>query len=138
MDTDPSRRLIGIAHMLLIGILVYVPIVQPTPHTEGIEEVEREQQQEIKTVVPEMLVHIAWCESRDRHFDDDGNVLRGKKNPQDIGRYQINLYWHQKDAEKMGLDIFDEKDNETYAIHLYNTQGTKPWNWSKWCWGQYK
>lgn len=85
--------------------------------------------------VPAILKRIAWCESKDRHFDDEGNVVRGVLNPQDIGRYQINLGYHEKTAKEMRLDLFDEEDNETYAIWLYGKKGTDPWNWSRGCWG---
>ena len=39
--------------------------------------------------VPEILARIAVCESRDRHFDENGKVLKGS-NKYDIGKYQIN------------------------------------------------
>lgn len=79
---------------------------------------------------------IAFCESTDMHFEEDGSVLLGRVDPRDTGRYQINTHYHQKTAESMDLDIFDEEDNETYALWLYETQGTDPWNASKKCWSK--
>jgi len=83
---------------------------------------------------PDILRRIAVCESGDRHFDRKGAVIRGAQNVHDVGRYQINLYYHREAAERLGLDLFDEQDNETYALHLYAQSGTKPWKWSEHCW----
>jgi hypothetical protein len=88
------------------------------------------------------LVPICSCESAGRpdatprQFNADGTVVKGKINPQDIGMCQINLKYHLSDATKMGLDLYTEQGNIKYANHLYDTQGTKPWNWSKKCWAK--
>ena len=84
--------------------------------------------------IPKILKKIAKCESRDRQFQKDGSVVRGDANPRDIGRYQINLDYHEKKAREMGLDLFKEEDNEKYALYLFEKEGTRPWNWSKKCW----
>lgn len=84
--------------------------------------------------IPTILQAIAECESGNMHFRKDGSVIRGIVDNRDIGRYQINLFYHGETAEKMGLDLFNEEDNETYAKWLYETQGTQPWNASKKCW----
>ena len=76
---------------------------------------------------------IAHCESSDRHYNEDGTVLTGLIDPRDIGRYQINSYYHQETAENMGLDIFDEEDNEEYAVWLFEREGFQPWSASKLC-----
>ena len=84
--------------------------------------------------VPLVLRKIAFCESSDRHFDEEGDVIRGKVNPDDIGRYQINIVMWGKDAKKLGHDIFSEAGNLQMALYLYEKQGTKPWHWSRKCW----
>lgn len=94
-----------------------------------------EQEGEVSKV-PEILRKIAHCESGNRQFDDNGNVIRGRENPKDIGTYQINLFYHQEVAEKLGYDLFTEEGNKGYAIWLYNKQGTNPWFWSKKCWNK--
>lgn len=81
-----------------------------------------------------ILEKIALCESGGNHFDVNGEVLRGRKNSQDIGLFQINLFYHQSQAEKLGLNLFTEQDNITYALWLYNQQGTRPWLASAQCW----
>ena len=87
------------------------------------------------------LVPICACEStgskdgKPRHYDENGNVLRGKINPLDVGACQINLHYHQATAEKIGLDLMKEEDNITYANYLYKIQGARPWKWSASCHG---
>jgi len=88
-----------------------------------------------------LLKRICSCESTGRpdrepqQFDKNGVVIRGKINPLDTGMCQINSAYHGDAAEKMGLDLDTEYGNATYAIYLFDTQGSTPWNWSKGCWG---
>ena len=81
-----------------------------------------------------VLAEIAECESRFRHFDKNGKTLRGEKNPYDVGVMQINTLYHGKEAEELGLDLGNIGDNMAYARHLFEEQGTKPWNSSASCW----
>jgi hypothetical protein len=81
------------------------------------------------------LERIAWCESNNRHFNENGGVLRGKIDKDDIGRYQINLRYHKKEAENLGIDLFSEEGNRRYAELLYEKRGTDPWRASQKCWG---
>ena len=83
--------------------------------------------------IPFALREIARCESGGTQFTKDGEVIRGKVNPQDIGKYQINLKYHKATADKMGLDLFTEAGNEAYALYLYKTSGAKPWKASNPC-----
>ena len=78
---------------------------------------------------------IAYCESRNRQFDTDGSVIRGVVNSKDVGIFQINEKYHLSDSQKMGMNIHSVEGNMKYAKHLYDTQGTRPWNSSKPCWG---
>jgi len=88
--------------------------------------------------VDNIMVQIANCESVGfRQFDKDGNVLRGKQNPQDVGVFQINEHYHLESSKKLGLDIYTLAGNIAYARYLYDTQGVQPWNWSRPCWGKY-
>ncbi|HRF70294.1 MAG TPA: hypothetical protein PKV66_02560 [Candidatus Pelethenecus sp.] len=93
-------------------------------------------QEEVAPVIPLVMEKIAWCESRGKQFNPDGTVRRGKQNPKDVGKYQINEFYHLDSSIKMGIDIYTEEGNTEYALYLYETQGTRPWNWSKPCWGQ--
>lgn len=80
------------------------------------------------------MVAIASCESGFRQFDTKGSVLRGDKNPKDLGTFQINEAYHQKTAEKLGLDLKTLDGNLEYAKKLYESEGTKPWSASSHCW----
>ena len=84
----------------------------------------------------DIMVKIAFCESGGRQFNSDGTVIRGRENPKDVGKFQINEYYHLADSKRLGMDIYTLEGNTAYAMHLYKTQGTKPWNWSKHCWGK--
>ncbi|MEK7085282.1 MAG: hypothetical protein AAB904_02000 [Patescibacteria group bacterium] len=102
------------------------PTPQNAPVVEKAEEV---------PAIPDVLEKIAACESRGRHFDKNGNVLRGV-NKHDIGKYQINVnYWGDL-ARELGHDIFTEEGNEKMALAIYHKYGTKPWKWSKHCWSK--
>ncbi len=82
------------------------------------------------------LLKVAKCESGFRQFNKDGSVLRGRQNSLDVGAFQINENYHLKASKSLGYDIHTLEGNIDYAEHLYKTQGLKPWNWSKHCWGQ--
>lgn len=82
--------------------------------------------------LPEVFTRIARCESGNRQFKENGDVLVSRTN--DVGRYQINLKAHGANAKKLGIDIYSEEGNETYALYLYNRDGLKPWKNSARCW----
>lgn len=81
-----------------------------------------------------ILIEIAKCESKFRHLDKDGNILRGQKNKGDLGLMQINEYYHADKAKEMGIDLKSLEGNIAYAQYLYDKQGTKPWFSSSKCW----
>jgi hypothetical protein len=83
-----------------------------------------------------ILIDVASCESRFIQYDADGSVLRGFINPQDVGVMQINEKYHLSDSIKLGLDIHTLEGNMDYAKHLYNKQGTRPWEYSSKCWNK--
>ncbi len=81
-----------------------------------------------------IMVQIARCESMFRHSFADGSVLRGRVDSADTGVMQINLRYHDKRAQSLGLDVRTLEDNLAYARNLYEKQGTRPWNASAPCW----
>ena len=87
-------------------------------------------------LIPEILQRIAFCESGGKHFDDNGQVIKGKFNPADIGKYQINLYYWSDEARRLGYNLYSEEGNELMALWIYEHYGTKPWSWSKKCWNK--
>ena len=81
-----------------------------------------------------ILVDIARCESTFSQFDKDGNVVRGKANPLDVGVMQINEKYHADMAKQLGYDLHTIEGNVAYAKHLYAEQGAAPWKASSKCW----
>jgi hypothetical protein len=81
-----------------------------------------------------VMAKVAYCESTFRQYNDDGQPLRGRVNSADVGVMQINETVHLATATKMGLDLETLDGNLAYARHLYRTQGTGPWIYSKHCW----
>lgn len=74
------------------------------------------------------------CESSNSHFDNEGEVIKGKMNSSDIGKYQINKVYWEKKAIELGYDIYTEQGNENMALWIYEHYGTIPWLWSFDCW----
>jgi hypothetical protein len=68
---------------------------------------------------------------------EKGQVLLGENGKTvDIGRYQINNYYWGSKATEMGLNLWDEEDNETMAKWIFKNYGSEPWDsssvrWSK-------
>ncbi|MFH0755246.1 MAG: hypothetical protein V1910_01080 [bacterium] len=81
-----------------------------------------------------ILVDIARCESKFRHLDKNGDILRGEINKGDLGLMQINEYYHMDKSKKLGLDIKTLEGNMAYAKYLYEREGSRPWLSSSKCW----
>lgn len=135
--------LVGLA--TLLGPVTYTAEAEsePPPEPEVIQiRVIRE--------LPDILLRIADCESGKRdsdgravkgsgaHYDTNGDVILGKLNkPEygvDIGKFQVNEFFHGERAKRLGLDLYDEHDNAEYALRLYEEQGVQPWSASRSCW----
>ncbi len=83
-----------------------------------------------------VMVSIARCESQFRQTLADGSVLRGERDPADMGVMQINSRYHSARALKLGLDLHVLSDNMAYARMLYQKEGTGPWTASAPCWNR--
>lgn len=83
-----------------------------------------------------VMIQIARCESTFQHHLADGSVLRGRVDGADTGVMQINKRYHETAATTLGLNLDDIYGNMAYARHLYERQGTQPWNASAPCWAQ--
>ena len=135
--------LVGIASLFSPVIYTAEAETKPPPAPSVV-------QIEVREEVPDILLRIADCESgkRDKegraigdsatHYDVNGDVLIGRMNaPEygvDIGKYQINEVFHGERAEELGLDLYNERDNEAYALMLYEANGTRDWMASSSCW----
>lgn len=85
--------------------------------------------------IPNDLKVICSCESGGHpHKDENGVLLAGFIDSDDKGECQINTRYHGETMKKMGLDINNDTDYYTYAVHLYQTQGRQPWSASSSCW----
>lgn len=84
-----------------------------------------------------LLIEIAKCESRIRHFDEGERVFRGV-NTADVGVMQINEFYHLKRSQKLGFNIYTPEGNVAYARFLYEKEGTKPWKASEKCWKKFE
>lgn len=82
-----------------------------------------------------ILIDVARCESTYRQFDQNGQIIRGRVNHQDVGVMQINEKYHADEAVKMGLNIYTVEGNVAFGKYLYDKYGTQPWNSSAPCWG---
>lgn len=83
-----------------------------------------------------VLNAISHCESRDRQFNPDGSIFRGIVNSKDVGKFQINEFYHLEMSKKLEMNIYTLEGNTSYAKWLYETEGTQPWNASKYCWSK--
>jgi hypothetical protein len=83
-----------------------------------------------------ILAEISRCESTFRHFNSNGQVLRGLENADDVGLMQINTYYHTDTARGLGYDIHTVEGNLKYGKYLYDRYGTQPWSASKKCWSK--
>ena len=103
----------------------YMPITDPANVERFIEDYFSD--------IPE-LKKIAFCESSFRHFDKNGEPRRGRVNRYDVGVMQINEMYHAKEASALGLDLETIDGNVAFARHLYEREGSRPWNSSSPCW----
>ncbi len=86
-------------------------------------------------VDPTLAREIAYCESSLRQFNSKtGEVVRGLRNPSDIGLFQINEKYHLERSRELGFDIHTTEGNIYYALYLLKQEGSRHWNWSKPCW----
>lgn len=81
-----------------------------------------------------VMIEIARCESKFRQFADSGNVLRGGMGGGMIGVFQFYENIHAPAAAALGHDLATLEGNMAYARHIYEAQGTTPWNSARYCW----
>lgn len=82
-----------------------------------------------------LLKKIAQCESGSRQFYEDGRLVRGVVDDDDVGAFQTNLRYHAVRAKELDLSLYSTEGNIKYAIQLYKDSGSSSWNASKKCWG---
>lgn len=82
-----------------------------------------------------VMIEIARCESNFRQYTDAGNPLRGGASGGMVGVFQFFESIHATGALALGYDITTLEGNLGYAKHVYEAQGTTPWDPAKYCWG---
>lgn len=108
-----------------------VPAVAHSPVSpEVVEKVVR-----TKFASAPVMIKIARCESTFRQYESDGSLLYNKEGSSAVGVMQIMSSVHMSDAKRLGHDITTLDGNLDFALHLYKTQGTRPWDDSRHCWG---
>lgn len=116
--------------------LVLTPVVSASPVIEIAEPQVKTFDSEVSRLAlkynqDETLARrIIKCESSNNAHATGTRAVVG----QDIGYWQINSYFHEKPALKMGYDIYNWEDNLEYGFILLSNEGTRPWNASKYCW----
>ena len=81
-----------------------------------------------------IMIEVAYCESRFRMFNKEGEVLRGEVNPLDVGIFQVNEFYHLESSKNLDIDIHTIKGNLQYARYLYDKNSLKDWAASRPCW----
>lgn len=124
------------AYLIVVLIILSTIIGAHMVHSRAIAILEHEKmlvQKEINMEIDKqkILKAIIDCESRNRHV-----VGTLAKVGIDIGKCQINTYWHEARAEQMGLNLYDPTDNMEYCLYLFKTEGVRPWRSSQTCWEQ--
>lgn len=121
-----------------------VPFFPSTVTYEAVEEpIVVKQELTVEEVVRQSfkdtpdMIDIARCESGFRQFYENGEVLRGIQNSQDVGVMQINEFYHLDRSIELGYDIHTLEGNIAFAKLLYKESGAKPWRWSAPCHGHY-
>jgi hypothetical protein len=80
---------------------------------------------------PPFLQKICKAESSGTHYRYGQVIINAT---QDMGICQINVPIHGKTAHDMGYNLAVEEDNREFALYLFLTEGTRPWNSSKARW----
>ena len=123
----------SLASLQLPKLTVDMPQKAPESLQEKVYALAREYNQD-----PVLAYKIITCEGL--RYKTDGNNHNVDKNGNiwsiDVGPWQINNYYHEVAAHKLGLDIYDLDENLRYGFILLSTQGTKPWLASRYCWNK--
>ena len=116
---------------IIIGLLVFISFLPFTrseityvAEAQQVALTPKEMVAQAFADAPRML-DIIKCESGFRHFDKNGEVLRSYTD--DVGIMQISEYYWLNESQKLGLNIYDIKDNIKMARIIYQRQGLKSW-----------
>ena len=133
----------GLAALTLSGLLLLVAAVlhqRGSTGDEGRPVPQAVQQTPVVIVqedtLPPVMHRIAQCESRGQHWTRNGTVLHGKRDPHDLGLFQINMTVWGKKAQELGYDLRTREGNVHMARYLFENYGSVPWQRSAACWNR--
>lgn len=128
------KNKVKISSLALFGVLALSFAPSVSAETDVVknfindEKIVREYFKDIPT-----MIEIARCESKYRQFTDAGNPLIGGDGVT-VGVFQVHESIHSPVAARLGHDLRTIEGNMAYAQHLYELEGSSPWNSSKYCW----
>lgn len=79
-----------------------------------------------------IMHRVAYCESRIRQFDANGEVLKGITG--DLGLFQLAPQYWLEESIKLNYDVHTTRGNALMASYILKTQGINAWLASKTCW----
>lgn len=143
-NTKYGRKVFYLILLAIMFLFLFIPRIVIQRETKEIEIIEESPEVLITTEpeIPKILLDVAWCESNQNQEKKGYNyrykIVDGQKVKYlwstDIGYWQINDYYHEENAKKLGMDIYTYKGNRDYALLLYNKNGLKDWGASSACW----
>lgn len=113
--------------LVLVVAVVFLSAYASVAHAQTFTPQQIERVAEMYFKDAPVMVDIARCESGMRHYTDAGNVLRGGTGGAMIGLFQLSEQYHRAPALALGLNIDSLVGNLLYAKHLYQREGTTPW-----------
>jgi hypothetical protein len=116
--------------------IVFVFLASVSPAVAGTMPTSIDVEAKVRTFFKDtpVMAEIARCESKFRQFTDSGSVLRGGAGGEMVGVFQFYERIHAAGAAALGFDLATLEGNLGYAKHLYETEGTTPWNSARYCW----
>ena len=134
----------AVGYVLIVTAMIYKagasPVPSPAPQSPidtAIESMSQTGKLEFPDIGEIPSEKKKWQLFRDIGACESGNrfvITAVQGYGHDVGTHQINTFYHSVAAARMGYDLMIPRDNVLYAIHLYETQGTKPWYISRKCW----
>lgn len=132
MPLIPNLLQIGLASLIALNSSQMAPVVIMSA-ASSVEDLIVTKAQTLG-LDSQNAVKIAFCESGLQQFNQNGQVLRGERNPADVGVFQINERYHLEKSRTLGFDIYTTAGNLDYALWLLKNEGTRHWNSSRFCW----
>lgn len=136
-----KTNLKAIAVFIPLLMAVFVVQAQTTQIADSTQIIIEEKKNDVTAldILDPVLLPVCGCESvgnpnaTPQQFHQDGSVIRGIINPQDIGMCQINEHYWLEESLALGYDIYTAEGNARMANHILETQGIEAWRWSNGC-----